>query len=360
MSLAGVVIALGGLSLQAVTETGLGTHQVHWLFALAVFVHVTSPGGWSSDRGHAGRGRRGRSALDVRWPLSCWRSPSLNLPFHAHDLGPTADRAAASTLRRTFHDLSSFDPGEPVIYDTDNVRVFEPYSWRSRCGFGSWASTFGSRTREWCASTASTGGRRRRGDPCPPVRARRGGHVRTPSNDSCVRVDALGVDSATEQHADVLIDAAAGELSFGSRSTPMSTACPTMLADLVTAALTGDRRRPPCGWSPTTCCRCSSISNESTPRRRSPPPSISASAIVDRVNSTLMIVAVPASACDGDAHRVTHDVLPGGARKIATGSAEQQHLAHVVDDVARQFGIERGAEQVAVDPARSGPAARSR
>ena len=52
----------------------------------------------------------------------------INLPFAAHDLGPTADRAAASTLERTFDDLTDFDPGGAVVYETDNVRVFEPNS----------------------------------------------------------------------------------------------------------------------------------------------------------------------------------------------------------------------------------------
>src|SRR4029079_3552055 len=32
------------------------------------------------------------------------------------------------TLRRTFRDLSDFHPDGPVVYDVDNLRVFEPNS----------------------------------------------------------------------------------------------------------------------------------------------------------------------------------------------------------------------------------------
>jgi hypothetical protein len=125
LSLLCLTVAVVGISIQTVTLTGLGNHQVRWIFALAVFVHVCILWGLAElvvER---------RPAIRRAEPVLIAVIVALvivSMPFHAHDLGPTADREAARTLERTFGDLAGFEPGGPVRYDTSNLRVFEPYS----------------------------------------------------------------------------------------------------------------------------------------------------------------------------------------------------------------------------------------
>jgi hypothetical protein len=125
LSLLCLTVAVVGVSIQTVTLTGLGNHQVRWIFALAVFVHVCILWGLAElavERHPAiRRGEPVLIAVIVALVVA-------SVPFHAHDLGPTADRDAARTLERVFDDLTEFEPGGPVNYDTSNLRVFEPYS----------------------------------------------------------------------------------------------------------------------------------------------------------------------------------------------------------------------------------------
>ena len=74
VSIVMLVVAVAGLAIQAVTVTGFGNHQVRWLFALSVIVHVTIL--WGVSRVGGGRwpdGRRRRRWLDVGDPSSCSR-----------------------------------------------------------------------------------------------------------------------------------------------------------------------------------------------------------------------------------------------------------------------------------------------
>ncbi|HWL43528.1 MAG TPA: hypothetical protein VNQ73_11340 [Ilumatobacter sp.] len=175
-----VVAAVATLAVQVVGVTGLGSHQVRWLFAMAAYVHVTllwglveylapQPPTFSRHGGRmtplaalrllvVGQGRhfvaapcqrRPRlagaeqtltvTALASRWTSRPRRADLAllglvgvlvfaNLGFKAHALGPVGDRRAADTLRPVFADLERFDPAGPVVYDVDNFVVFEPYS----------------------------------------------------------------------------------------------------------------------------------------------------------------------------------------------------------------------------------------
>lgn len=125
VSLLCLVVAVAGVAIQTVTVTGLGNHQVRWIFALAVFIDVSIL--W----GVVELVRQRRPALRSGEPVLLAATGLLviaNLPFHAHDLGPTADRGAAATLERVFDDLAGFEPGGAVRFDTATLRPFEPYS----------------------------------------------------------------------------------------------------------------------------------------------------------------------------------------------------------------------------------------
>ena len=124
VSTVGLVTAVATLMIQTVSVVGLGSHHVRWLFALALFVHVSII--WALIE--LGVGRLAPRLVDIGVPTLVAVFAVLNLGFLAHDLGPTADREAADTLERTFDDLDDFEPGGPVRYDVSDIRPFEPWS----------------------------------------------------------------------------------------------------------------------------------------------------------------------------------------------------------------------------------------
>lgn len=125
LSLLCLAVAVIGVSIQTVTVTGLGNHQVRWIFALAVFIDVSILWGVVElVRQRRPTLRSGEPALLAAIGVLV----AATLPVHAHDLGPTADRGAAPALERVFDDLTDFEPGGAVQFDTATLRPFEPYS----------------------------------------------------------------------------------------------------------------------------------------------------------------------------------------------------------------------------------------
>jgi hypothetical protein len=294
VSLAGVCVAIAGLTIQTVSVTGLGNHQVRWIFALAVFVHVSIVWGVVE----LVRARRA-SGLPVRAgsaPAAAAVVLALaTVPFHAHDLGPTADRESGDTLERVFDDLDGFDPGGPVIYDTSNIRVFEPYSWAVVM-----------RLRELGVETRFEGeidvrqygeGRRVDGSEVGRVRQFERSDALLYEGDACTLSLRSGVSAADEQHADELIARAVDDLSAGTLAID-TTGLPDELIRLVDSSLDGSReaafRFVAQGLVPV-------LVDEG---RVDPSPGLAAAAaenddIIARVNSTLRVVVEPASLCDG-------------------------------------------------------------
>lgn len=293
-----LVVAVAGLSTQAVTLTGLGSHQVRWLFALAAYLHVTIVWGaseWVVDRW-------GRS------PAVWWRAVDIgllaivavlvvsNLPFHAHDLGPVADRAAAATLSRTFDDLSGFDPPEPVVYDVDNLRVFEPYSSAVMMRLEELGVEF--RFVDEVMVRQFGEGRRASSDEAVHLRQYERSNALLYDGGGCVVSMRSGVDGDAEVLADQLISAAAADLASGTLSIS-SDGLPEDVRAVVEGARAGDRDA---GFRVVADALLPVLVEEG---RVTVTPAIAAaveqhSLIVERVNSTLLLVATPASACDPD------------------------------------------------------------
>ncbi len=291
----GVLVALGGLTIQTVTITGLGNHQVRWIFALGLFVHVVIVWGlyehWSAARAGAARDPRPDPGPDRRVDLVVLGVAALltvaNLPSFAQDLGPTADRSAADTLQRTFADLDGYDPPGPVQFDTDNIRVFEPYS-----------SAVLMRLRELGVDfrfddeiTVRQFGERRRvdGSEVAHVRQLERSDALLYDGGGCVLSLRSGVDQATEQQADELIAAAATDLASG-RYPVDTSGLPDDVRAVVEPAVAGDldaaTRVVADALMPV-------LVNEG---RMQPSPALRAAAdqtdmIIARVNSTLMVVA---------------------------------------------------------------------
>ena len=129
VSLAMLVVAVAGLSVQAVTRTGLGSHQVRWLFGLSVIVHVSILWGaveWAARRWSATNvfGRR----LDIGLGVVLAALTLANIPFYAHNLGPTAvpRRAGdAGAHVRRHRPLRSGRPGRLRHRQSHTVRAVQ-------------------------------------------------------------------------------------------------------------------------------------------------------------------------------------------------------------------------------------------
>ncbi|MFW2335859.1 hypothetical protein [Ilumatobacter sp.] len=209
IALVGVVTAVASLTIQTVSIVGLGSHHVRWLWVLSVFVWVSIAWAAVELAGERFAVRPVNAAVISAIALL----GVANLTFTAHDVGPTADRAAADTLERTFDDLTSFEPGGPVRYDVDDLRPFE-----------AWSSAVQMRLRELGtefrvddAGVVRQLGNRRRADGSEVTTIRqieRGAAVRY-DGPGCVISRASPFDADQEAEIDALVDAAVDDLVAG-------------------------------------------------------------------------------------------------------------------------------------------------
>ena len=288
VSLLCLAVAVGGLTIQTVTLTGLGNHQVRWVFGLAVFVHVSIA--WGVTELVAQRRRPSRSAEPVLLAAGALLV-AANLPMYAHDLGPTADRDAADTLERTFDDLAGFDPGGPVRYDTANVRVFEPYSGAVLMRLRELGVPF----RFTAEIDVRQFGEHRRADGSEVGTLRQYERAEALRYDgpACTLSIRSGVPAADEAAADELIAAAAADLEGTAID---ASGLPADVAELVQRAAGGD------GDAAFDVVALAILPVLVEEGRLAATPAIDAAVagtdlIVARVNSTLRLVAEPPSRC---------------------------------------------------------------
>jgi hypothetical protein len=286
--------AVVGLSAQAVTRTGLGSHQVRWLFALSIIVHVSIVWGateWAVRRWPASQ-LLGRW-FDVGVGVVLTALTLANLPFYAHDLGPTADREAQATLARTFTDIDRFDPGGPVVYDIDNLIPFEPYSTAVMMRLRERGIEFRFSDEPMLRQMGEH--RRQDGSEVTHVRQFERADALLYDGDGCIVSLRSGVSPADEETADSLIAAAADDLASGSVTVDVD-GLPDNVAAFVQSATGGNAgdafRIVVSGLLPDLVDQ----------GRVQPTPAIAAAIaehdrVEDRVNSTLLVTATPATAC---------------------------------------------------------------
>ena len=296
VSLTMLVIAVVGLSIQAVTRTGLGSHQVRWLFGLSVIVHVSVLWGAVEWAGRRWRGTRwtGRP-LDIGIGVVIAALTIANIPFSAHDLGPTADREAQATLERTFEDIDRFDPAGAVVYDVDNLTPFEPYSTAVMMRLRERGVGFRFDPAE--AVMLRQMGDHRRADGSEVAHLRQFDRVEAllHHGDGCIVSLRSGVSPAEEDEADALIAAAADDLASGSVAVDVS-GLPGEVAAFVQSATGGnhdDAVRIVVG---------SVLGDLVAQARIQPTPAIQAALdghalIEDRVSSSFLLTATPSSVC---------------------------------------------------------------
>ena len=115
------------LSLLTIGPVGLSAHHVRWVWSLAVFITFVAVwlGAelWSDNREAASTRWMTPAAIGVTIVLSL-----LNFAYIAHPEGPVTDYASMSAMRRAFPGIGVLADRGPVLYDTSNLRAFEPYS----------------------------------------------------------------------------------------------------------------------------------------------------------------------------------------------------------------------------------------
>lgn len=126
LALGGLVGSVVALSRLTVGPVGLAAHHTRWLFVLALWAHaalaVTAVRVVVRHRpATARRLVPGLVALTVLFGVA-------NVPGYTQAHGPLADTATMPALRRVFETLDVLDAVDPVLYTTDQLRVYEPYS----------------------------------------------------------------------------------------------------------------------------------------------------------------------------------------------------------------------------------------
>jgi hypothetical protein len=115
------------LSLLTIGPVGLMVHHVRWAWALSVFVTAVllwlAVDAWSDRRtsGEAPMVTPGVMGLTVLLA-------ALALPYQAHPEGPVGDYGSMAAMRRVFPAVGVLEGYDPVLFRTDNINVFEPYS----------------------------------------------------------------------------------------------------------------------------------------------------------------------------------------------------------------------------------------
>lgn len=128
LALTGLVGSVVALSRLTIGPVGLAAHHTRWLFVLALWAHAALV------------------ATGVRWWLSRAERPELarriqyaglalafvfaiaSMPKYTQEHGPLADTQTMPALRRVFEQLDPLATTDPLLYRTDNLRVYEPYS----------------------------------------------------------------------------------------------------------------------------------------------------------------------------------------------------------------------------------------
>ena len=126
-----MIIAVVTLAALTVGRVGFAAHHVRWIWPFAVFVHVSAA--WAIASLVAARAAPARRPTVERAATAVALGAAalltvLNLPALAQQQGPTVDADAIPVLHRVLPRLGALRAGAPVVFETANLRVFEPYS----------------------------------------------------------------------------------------------------------------------------------------------------------------------------------------------------------------------------------------
>jgi hypothetical protein len=125
LALGGVVGAPLALSLVTVGDL-FAQHHVRWMWAFGAFVNVVVL--WAVVELVVARWPSARTVGGLVPVVLTVVLAIAAIPYLAQQQGPVADYSAMPALRRVMRQLGGLRSSAPLVYDTGNLRVFEPYS----------------------------------------------------------------------------------------------------------------------------------------------------------------------------------------------------------------------------------------
>jgi hypothetical protein len=125
LAVGGVVGAPVALSLVTVGDL-FAQHHVRWMWAFGAFLDVVVL--WAVVELVVARWPRARTVGGLVPVVLTVVLAIAAIPFFAQRQGPVADYSAMPAARRVMRELGSLRSSAPLVYDTSNLRVFEPYS----------------------------------------------------------------------------------------------------------------------------------------------------------------------------------------------------------------------------------------
>lgn len=128
LAAAGTLMTVVCVGLLTVGVVGLAAHHVRWVWTLAVFVHVIIAWAVVTLATHRWSAAVLPRLVDPAVLLAIGVLAAANIPFYAQKQGPVSDAGSMPAMREIFTQLAPLADDDPIIFRTDNVRVFEPYS----------------------------------------------------------------------------------------------------------------------------------------------------------------------------------------------------------------------------------------
>jgi hypothetical protein len=162
---------------------------------------------------------------------------ALNIPYLAQQEGPVADEESTVALRQVFTRLEPLRAVAPVVYDTSNLRVFEPYSTAVMMQMQELGIEF--RVDDEVMVRQLGPSRRADGTEQATVFQLEGSEALLYRGEACLLARADGVDEVTRRRADAVVDTLVTALQAG-RITVDRTAIDPATTVLLDAAATDD------------------------------------------------------------------------------------------------------------------------
>jgi hypothetical protein len=241
LAAAGCAVALGlvaaawlSLAVLTVGTVGLSAHHVRWVWPAAVFVHLVIVVAAARLALHRFANRPLDRALSAIAVLGVGVLMALNIPYLAQQEGPVADEEATVALRQVFTQLEPLRSVAPVVYDTSNLRVFEPYSTAVMMELQELGIEF--RVDDEVMVRQLGPSRRADGTEQATVFQLEGSEALLYRGEACLLARADGVDELTRRRADAVVDTLVSAVQSGRVTVDRTAIDPTTSALLDAAA----------------------------------------------------------------------------------------------------------------------------
>ncbi len=128
LAVAGLLGSVLAVSRLTVGVVGFAPHHVRWMFVVALCCHLTVIATLVTAAAERWPTRPVERIASAAAAVAVIVLSIANVPFWAQAHGPTADIDTMPAMRRLFDDLDDLHDVQPLLYRTDNLRIYEPYS----------------------------------------------------------------------------------------------------------------------------------------------------------------------------------------------------------------------------------------